>query len=385
MSALNNDFEPIRFVPRDSEIAIAVPPTNLMYAVPEYGEDTSFSADWSLIRHPEIADSSSPASMYYTEGHDEPTSFTHKPILAGKMGGVRFKVGVHEEGLGNSLSFVASSVVPEATGGTSVLDTYGPEIYTAKLATVALFAAYRPNSNICVATKLEPLGSSTDIGEAPKPLPPKEKALIAGFADSLLQVSLQDILHLLPERRVPRNLGNYQLVPIRANFDIERTSVSPAYSVAIPMGIATNYRKDGGKPYLDASLGIGLVFKNTLAAVAAARVDDEGRLQIVQIQDVTAKDPTDPKQRLKSGLHGGFYWRDTLVQAWMKIALTHGIGTVEIQSAQNSRWMSDARKAQLEAGYDHVAQRMGFVTNPDTKNWSMTLASPSNINKKAPA
>lgn len=201
---------------------------------------------------------------------------------------------------------------------------------------------------------------------------PENEALKKGFAGALAKVNMTDILRLIPGRSIPKNMDAYRLVPIVSGRNYSSTIETAGQSCLIPDGVTTNYHGVGGRPYLDASLAIGLVYKDTLAAVAAAGVNDRGRLSIVQLQDVTLKTPDDsPRARFKSGLHNGFFWRDTLVQAWLGIAAELGINDVEVQSAKNNRWHSRQMDERLVSGYDKVAERMGFIKNDETNNWDL--------------
>lgn len=232
-------------------------------------------------------------------------------------------------------------------------------------------ATYVPETSTGKVT-YEPLAEFDEVEEPD--YPPEEAMLKTGFAGVLAKIDVSSIVHLLPGRDMPKSIGDYRLVPITST----NVSASTIDSTGQRCGwrphddVVSNYRGFGGKPFLDASLAIGLVYRDVIAAVAAAGIDNRGRLKIVQIQDITKKDPDDPRSRFKSGLHGGFYWRDTLVEAWMSVARELGIQEVEIQSAKNNQWNRShdyPRKQQLKTAYDTLAERMGCILSQETANW----------------
>ncbi len=84
-------------------------------------------------------------------------------------------------------------------------------------------------------------------------------------------------------------------------------------------------------------------------------------------------DSSDDEKKFHTGLHGGFYWRDTLVQAWMNLAPCLGVDTIEIQGAEMNRWNDGYRIANLLLGYDKVAERMGFESNEGSRIWTRPI------------
>lgn len=209
---------------------------------------------------------------------------------------------------------------------------------------------------------------------------PEEQALAKRFADLVWCVKLEDVLNLATDRTAPpRNLGDYRLAPIVAK--VYRHSSLPGGSyVTEPYGIEFDYKGKGQPPYLDSSFAVGLVYRDRLSAVAAAHHTPEGHLRIVQIQSV-APPAKAPKDKYASGLHGGFLWRDTLVETWIGIANELGVSHVEILGGMNNKWRDDTglyaqRDAGLIAGYDRVAKRMGFTFDEESSNWSRYLSPP---------
>ncbi|HSD56323.1 MAG TPA: hypothetical protein VLA92_04170, partial [Candidatus Saccharimonadales bacterium] len=158
----------------------------------------------------------------------------------------------------------------------------------------------------------------------------------------------------------------------------ERTMSPSGYMVDVPEGIRTTYRDEyDGRPYLDTQYGIGLVKDDWLVAIAGAGIDANNRLKIVQLQDVSGtnsrknaaheNDPGfDTKARFKTGLHDGFDWRGTLVEAWASLAKQEHISdAVIVQSGGHNQWYdvrssATSRFVPMHPGYDGVAARRGF-------------------------
>jgi hypothetical protein len=196
----------------------------------------------------------------------------------------------------------------------------------------------------------------------------EEYQLKRDFAGLVEDIDIKDVLMLQPNRNIPKNIGNYRLVPITSVEENIHSSKPAEIGIKLPGDVRCNFREPGGTPWLDSSLGIGLAYKDELRALAAGGLAPDGHLNIVQLQVVDFK-ASDPKLKYKSGLHNGFFWRDTLVMTWMKIAEAVDVGSVEIQGAVNNRWVSDSRLNVLMQGYDGVAERMGFALNNATNNW----------------
>lgn len=232
------------------------------------------------------------------------------------------------------------------------------------------FQNHRPHSHI-----LNPASGLAKVLLAKKyderELRPEELALLEEFEAHVNSLDLSDLLHLQPGRKPPKNLSEYSLAPITSKTDILSDRL-PGGKIKIPDGVACQYGSEGGLPVLDTSSAIGLVYRDTLVAVAGAYITDDGNLEIAQLQCVT-KDASDPKKKYRTGLHGGFYWRDTLVQAWMEIAAILEADTLSIQGAENNRWISRERRMHLVKGYDMVAKRMGFTYHHGTGNWHIQL------------
>ena len=111
-------------------------------------------------------------------------------------------------------------------------------------------------------------------------------------------------------------------------------------------------------PYLDTRQAIGLVYEDYLIAVGGAGIDAHGRIFIRQLQDITGIHKDQGRAYYKTGLHNGFYWRDTLVRCWEEIGAGLGCPAVIIQSDNNNEW-DTVRNAGGHA-YDNTARRLGY-------------------------
>jgi hypothetical protein len=251
-----------------------------------------------------------------------------------------------------------------------------------------------PNSLIYLPTQEPPLRIKPHpnkapqflAAEEPEPAPEKphytgeyeaaEQGLKSRFETLVAQLRLEDLLQLEPGRKAPpKNLGDYALIALTAKGDLNSESSTGYHDWETAAEVHYNYGINNGRPYLDSGAAIALVYRGTVSAIGGAKITPEGHLQIVQLQGVN-KDASDPQKKYKTGLHGGFYWRDTLVEAWASIARSLDVSVVEIQAAVNSKWSSPTRDTALREGYDTVAARMGFIADPDTHNWQRFLEPP---------
>lgn len=206
----------------------------------------------------------------------------------------------------------------------------------------------------------------------------RDKYLRTYFPDAVEGLDIDELFVIQPGRKPPRSLQQFRLIPIVASRRGVRTSLTGTAShVKVPPDIRTTYHSPGGKPYLDTSLAIGLVRGDWLVAIAGGGLDGYGQLKIVQIQDVSgtnSEDATgDPRQRFRTGLHDGFLWRDTLVNAWEEIGRNMRVSDrLVIQGGKNNEWFTINRHPHHPA-YDGVAERMGFEKGPDG-NWTRPIA-----------
>lgn len=201
---------------------------------------------------------------------------------------------------------------------------------------------------------------------AEEPIPLSEIELAGHFEHLVDSMSVADFAVPVSERPI-KAIEAFSFIPVKSKTQLKRTYQSAGYSVNVRPGVRTTY-EGNGVPYLDAAQAVGLVYEGRLIAVAAAGVQDDGNLIIVQIQDVSGvRKSRAGKDFYKTGLHNGMAWRETLVTTWEHIATQIGANRVIIQSNQNNRW--DAVKGANGKGYDDLAQRMGYVLDPSTNNW----------------
>lgn len=220
--------------------------------------------------------------------------------------------------------------------------------------------------------------------ERPSPL---HDSLVAGFEGMVATMSLANVAMSNAESPI-KHLERFRLVPISAT-DTHPWNYSAGRTITMPSGVVCTYTLE--KPYIDAGYAIGLTYRHKstdperLAAVAAARIDPDGVLTVIQLQDVTKvskfievfQDPeaasgvglpkrTNPAY-YRTGLQSGMAWRQTLVRAWEVIGEQIGVTAIAVQSNKNNRW--PAVQEAHGHGYDNVAQTMGYIFDPITRNW----------------
>jgi hypothetical protein len=194
---------------------------------------------------------------------------------------------------------------------------------------------------------------------------PQEERLVGYFEDFLATHSIEATMVTGPTKVA--HLERFRFTPLVNTA----TKISLFLSEYIqPYDASVRYAGFG--PYLDTRQAIGLVYDDMLVGVSGAGVDTEGRLFIVQLQDVSGLQKKDGRDFYKSGLHNGLLWRDTLVAAWEAIAQDIGIDTVIIQSHKNSRW--EKVREEGHHAYDAIAQRMHYIPT-DTNDWLKILKS----------
>jgi hypothetical protein len=212
-----------------------------------------------------------------------------------------------------------------------------------------------------------------------------EEAFMDDFEGLVPAIDFRDVM-VVPEGNKVDNPEQFRFVPLIGHKGVLPLPYSMSEAgehVKVPEGIRCTY--DKGRPYLDTARAIGLVNGghedgDWLIALASMGIDTQGRLRIVQIQDVTdvrsrIKVPDGERMRTVSnwpaftstGLRSGFMWRDTLVSASEKIACALGISDVVVMSHLNSRWESVQEKG--IKGYDMVAQRMGYRIETPNCDW----------------
>lgn len=194
-----------------------------------------------------------------------------------------------------------------------------------------------------------------------------EAQLMQRFSELLAPQRIEDVVQALPDRR-PARLADYEFTPLEG--DVPRSLDIPGFK--LPSDESVAFRGFPPAPFLDTAKAIGLVYDKQLIAVAGAGVGPGNVMTVVQIQAETgvSKD-LDGKEYYKTGLHNGFYWRDTLVKVWENIAKSIGCPAIVIQSDENNMW-PPVRNGDGHA-YNPVAERMGYSQQVDG-NWIKQLS-----------
>lgn len=194
-------------------------------------------------------------------------------------------------------------------------------------------------------------------------------------------VDLQAHMVVKQGEALPNDAKSYQLISLVGPEEISIATTVNGFSVnkaperygcfVKPDGVECSYSLSG--VYVDAPSTIGLVYNNSLVAVAGATVE-EGVLRVEQIQGVV-RQVKSPRVREESGLYNGFKWRNTLVSVWEEVAQKCGFEAVEVIGARNNRWYRHENKdrvTRMRIGYDRVAKQMGFVPTNEG-NWRKSL------------
>jgi hypothetical protein len=199
----------------------------------------------------------------------------------------------------------------------------------------------------------------------------EEYRLFHNFSNLVDEVSVREVMHA-----TAINPDKVQVIPTGYEFisleaaNYHHSSEEALYDVSAPSDVDYVY----GDPCLDSSFGIGLLYKGALSAIASAHITEQGNLRIVQLQG--APKPSH-RPKANSGLHGDFFWRDSLVKAWMEVAKKLQVATIEIKSTLNNELID--KYSELEeverslADYDQVAKRMGFTENKD-RDWELDIS-----------
>jgi hypothetical protein len=244
----------------------------------------------------------------------------------------------------------------------------------------------------------EPQQSAADASAHPETtqtgLARQEKILEETFVATVPSIDIRSVVVAVEGRNMPKSLGEYRFIPLVRNPELRRNPGSlyddrslsyTARYYNLPDGVRATCDKT--RPYLDTGFAIGLVRGDWLIAVAGAGLTDEGQLKIIQLQDVTGDEgkntPENPKGQFKTGLHDGFLWRNTLVEAWNELARRSGVADeIIVQSAANSTYDRIQKPIktgdgttipQGYEGYDTVADQQGFIPQPETGDWIKKL------------
>lgn len=217
---------------------------------------------------------------------------------------------------------------------------------------------------------------------------PQGRRLLHEFPDLVGGLALSELM--VPVGKRVRHQERFGLVAI-AKPDLRQTLDKARYFALLSNDILCTFEKVAGarhnreKPYLDTRQAIGLIRYHQpydeewdegktswLIAVVGAGVDRDGNTLIKQIQDVTSvTKEQQPYEYLRTGLHNGFLWRDTLVQAWEQVAMAIGSPLVIVESGQNNFYAH--KLADGSSAYDDVADRLHYLPNPATKNWEKPI------------
>ena len=200
-----------------------------------------------------------------------------------------------------------------------------------------------------------------------------EKRLVRTFDELLANHPFEEVVVPVSEGAAV-NTAQYRFIPL-VNRELVVSRVRGGNVLPEEPTVETTSHKGMG-PFLDARQGIGLVYGNKLIAVGAACIDEQKRLLINQLQDVTEvrrpKRGGDWSAYNSTGLNnGGFWWRDTLARAWESIAIDLGVETVVIQDDSNSYWK--VVKGSKSTAMAQTALRLGYKQNEEG-NWTKTLS-----------
>lgn len=227
---------------------------------------------------------------------------------------------------------------------------------------------------------LPPLGRfaidhSSNASPLLEQLHPAELSLFGNLSQLVHKLDPEKLLIAAPERTII-NSGAFRFTALKGTRHVYESLDASGFGKPVDDTVKTTYRAHPlGRPYLDTAEAIGLVYANHLIAVAGAGVDQNGKLFITQIQDVTGvrreRGGAAWKRYTETGLQQGCLWRDTLVSSWERVATEIGAQSVIVRSHHNSTWIQVQRSGC--SGYDDVAQRMGYIQDTDTRNWVKKL------------
>jgi hypothetical protein len=227
--------------------------------------------------------------------------------------------------------------------------------------------------------------------EASNPFEAADRRLMTEFALHLATVPLAEVVEYAPqsvrygraaERDEPlrQPLEAYQLVSMLPKKQPNLRSSSGDMTGAqydLPDGVQEDYcwnTPEGtmlklGYGNLDARSGVGLAFNGMLIAVGAGyirpyRTEDKNKPELVvnQLQG-WVQDKYHPEYT--PGLRGGFYWRDTLLHVWERIAV--GVGAAVISTP-------DKKAHPYNIDHGPSARRRGFTHQPAAGQWEKPLS-----------
>ncbi len=203
-----------------------------------------------------------------------------------------------------------------------------------------------------------------------------EVTLREHLPEILAAIDTRTMLAARPSKDIQGIADHYRLTPIPGKLYSGRSITASQFAQPIDSTVTTTFY--AGLPFigLDAGFGVGLVYRDRLAAVGAAGVDDRGFIVIRQLQDVTSVRRLDDagrsnKEYYKTGLQQGVLWRQSLVTTWEDIARQVGAPGIAIQSHTESSY--EIVRMYGKAGLDDVADAAGFAFNETTRNWEKPI------------
>jgi hypothetical protein len=200
-----------------------------------------------------------------------------------------------------------------------------------------------------------------------------EQRLAETIEGIVADLPLPELLALQPERDIPKSIGQYSLTLVKAKSPLIKVSAGcPGFNNMITTpGVRVRYDEVDGTPFLENKFAIGLVYRDTLAAVGGARLgNNENGFFVTQLQAVNTAPGL--KHRFATGLFAGFYWPDTLINTWSAAGEQLDLPNMTVQGASNNTWARGAHLMRLKRfieTYDHAAQRLGYIEDED-RNWT---------------
>ncbi|MDP3989628.1 MAG: hypothetical protein Q8Q01_00300 [archaeon] len=205
------------------------------------------------------------------------------------------------------------------------------------------------------------------IGDKEKKVRILEERLIRSVSGSkiLNHIPLEELLESSTKEGVilsEKRKSDYELSPLRAEFDHGRDDY---WSRTIfPDGRSYN-----NVIYLDAPVGIALLYKGWPEAITGIKCPAVDTLMITQIQGIQARIRHSDKSKCfhSRGL-APLKWEELLVKSVEYIAKNLRTKCLGIQGSVNNEWKSKTSSLRLFERYDQIAKQMGFVESDDG-NW----------------
>jgi hypothetical protein len=174
-------------------------------------------------------------------------------------------------------------------------------------------------------------------------------------------------------------IENYEFWPIIPGPDAEiddDSTASPIGHESVTLNLDGEEQILDSRQYLDASFGIALAYrlepawKARLVCYSAAGVSRySGAIFIAQLQGQL---PHKMSHLYQDALRAGFWWTDTLVEAWTEVARKIGATGVQLVPSDEIDWMAETNpelNAKIAAKYDQTARRLRLAKG-ETGAWS---------------